>query len=144
MSKDLNVLVDVSGSMGEDCKDAVIKYLINTILSSNRFEKYYLYLINDTVTKIDDISKAKIKYEKHISQNAIKDFYDSVIDNEPVLFISDGCFEADIENTLSKHKSNMVCVAVGSDAIKGNLQRCSHNKKVYNAEDVTEAMASFI
>ena len=44
MSKQLNILIDISGSMAEDCKNAVVKYLLNAIASHDEYEnkKYYL------------------------------------------------------------------------------------------------------
>ena len=48
----------------------------------------------------------------------------------------------DIEKAISKHKDNVVCVAVGEDAMLNNLQRCSKNKKVYLAEDVNAALSA--
>ena len=38
MSKYLNVLIDTSGSMAEDCKNAVVKYLLNAITSCDGIE----------------------------------------------------------------------------------------------------------
>ena len=117
MSKYLNVLIDTSGSMAEDCKNAVVKYLLN-------------------------IAGLKITYGGQMTTTAINGCFREMSDEQNTLLISDGCFDVDTEKAISKHKDNVVCVAVGEDAMLNNLQRCSKNKKVYLAEDVNAAISA--
>lgn len=138
MSKYLNVLIDTSGSMAEDCKNAVIKYLLNAITSYDGIEVKNYYLVGNQCIKIEDIAGLKITYGGKMTTNAINGCFREISDEENTLLISDGCFEVDTEKAISKH--NVVCVAVGEDAMLNNLQRCSKNKKVYLAEDVNAAI----
>ena len=131
MARELNVLVDVSGSMAEDCKNAVVRYLIHTILSQTKCVKKNIYLLGNTIEKVDDSENLKINYGGQISVSAVNQLFASGMNDAPVLLLSDGCFDVEIENALSKHQNKIVCVAVGSDALLHNLQRCSKNKKVY-------------
>lgn len=140
MSKYLNVLIDTSGSMAEDCKNAVVKYLLNAITSCDGIEVKNCYLVGSQCIKADDIAGLKITYDGHMSTTAINDYFREISDGENTLLISDGCFDVDAEKAISKHKDNVVCVAVGEDAMLNNLQRCSKNKKVYLAEDVSAAI----
>lgn len=142
MSKYLNVLIDTSGSMAEDCKNAVVKYLLNAITSCDGIEVKNCYLVGNQCIKADDIAGLKITYDGQMSTNAINGYFREISDGENTLLISDGCFDVDKEKAISKHKDNVVCVAVGEDAMLNNLQRCSKNKKVYLAEDINAAISA--
>ena len=142
MSKYLNVLIDTSGSMAEDCKNAVVKYLLNAITSCDRIEVKNCYLVGNQCIKADNIAGLKITYDGQMSTNAINGYFREISDRENTLLISDGCFDVYTEKAISKHKDNVVCVAVGEDAMLNNLQRCSKNKKVYLAEDINAAISA--
>ena len=142
MAELINVLVDTSGSMAEDCKGAVVKYTLNAIASeaSEMKIQYNLYLLGKELLKIDDLKNFKILYGGEISIHALRVFSRSFESGEDSIFISDGCFNAEIESVLSKYKDHIVAVSVGGDAIINNLQRCSRDKKVYKASDVIAAL----
>ncbi len=142
MSKDFNVLVDTSGSMAEDCKNAVVKYLLNTIVSYAELESKSYYLVGNQCTKVEDIVGLKITYGGQLSVNAINDYFREIAEEDRTLLISDGCFDVDTEKSISKHRNTVVCVAVGEDAMLSNLQRCSKNKRAYLAEDIIAAIAA--
>lgn len=142
MSKYLNILIDTSGSMAEDCKNAVVKYLLNAITSCDEAEIKNCYLVGNQYTKVEDIASLKIIYSGQMITAAINGCFREIPDEDNILLISDGCFDVDTEKAISKHKDNVVCVAVGEDAMLNNLQRCSKNKKVYLAEDVSAAISA--
>lgn len=140
MSKNLNVLIDTSGSMAEDCKNAVVKYLLNAITSCDGIVITNCYLVGKQCIKVEDIASLKITYDGQMKTTAINSYFREISDQENTLFISDGCFDVDIEKSISKQRDSVVCIAVGEDAMLNNLQRCSKNKKVYLAEDVNAAI----
>lgn len=142
MSKYLNVLIDASGSMAEDCKNAVVKYLINAITSCDGTEVKNYYMVSNQCTKVEDIASLKITYSGQLTSKAINDYFREMSEEDKTLLISDGCFDVDTEKSISKHRNHVVCVAVGEDTMLSNLQRCSVNKKVYLAEDVNTAIAA--
>lgn len=142
MSKQLNVLIDTSGSMAEDCKNAVVKYLLNAIDSYDKSEVKNYYLLGQKCTQVKDISNLKITYGGQIAIGAIKEYFQEMSEEHNTLLVSDGSFGLDIEKLISKHKNRVVCVAVGEDAILSNLQRCSKNKKAYLAEDIVSAIVA--
>lgn len=143
MTKELNVLVDVSGSMAEDCKNAVVNYLLNAISSKTDSIKINVYLLGNSLEKAEKVGGEKISYGGQMSVNVVNKAFHEMSEGTPVLVISDGCFDADTENALAKHKADIVCVAVGSDALLSNLQRCSKNKKIYQAEDIISAITAY-
>lgn len=108
--------------------------------------KYYRirksYLVGNQCIKAEDIASLKITYGGQMKATAINDYFREISDQENTLLISDGCFDVDTEKSISKQRDNIVCIAVGEDAMLNNLQRCSKNKKVYLAEDVNAAIAA--
>ena len=142
MSQSLNVVIDTSGSMAEDCKSAVVKYLLNAITSCEGIVIMNCYLVGNQCVKAEDVASLKITYGGQMKATAINDYFREISDQENTLLISDGCFDIDIEKSISKQRNNVVCIAVGADAMLNNLQRCSKNKKVYLAEDVNAAIAA--
>ena len=142
MSKYLNVLIDTSGSMAEDCKNAIVKYLLNAITSCDEIVITNYFLVGNQCIKVEDIDSLKITYDGQMKATAINSYFREISDQENTLLISDGCFDVDTEKSISKHRDNVVCIAVGEDAMLNNLQRCSKNKKVYLAEDVNAAIAA--
>lgn len=142
MPKYLNVLIDTSGSMVEDCKNAVVKYLLNAITSYDGIVVTNCYLVGNQCIKVEDMSGLKITYGGQMKATAINDYFREISAQENTLLISDGCFDYDTEKSISKQRDNVVCIAVGEDAMLNNLQHCSKNKKVYLAEDVNAAIAA--
>lgn len=142
MFKYLNVLIDISGSMAEDCKNAVVKYLLNAITSCDGTKVKSCYLVGNQCTKVEVMDGLKITYGGQMTATAINGCFREMSDEENVLLISDGCFDVDTEKSILKHRDKVICVAVGEDAMLNNLQRCSKNKKVYFAEDVNAAISA--
>lgn len=142
MSKQLNVLIDTSGSMAEDCKNAVVKYLLNAIASHDEYESKNYYLIGNRCERVEDITGLKITYGGQMTASAANGYFRETSGEIKTLLISDGCFDVDTEKSISAHRDTVVCIAVGEDAMLNNLQRCSKNKKVYLAEDAAAALAS--
>ena len=67
MSKTVNIVVDASGSMAEDDKNAVVKYLLNGICNVMRTPglgdvEFALYQWGQESKKIDNLEKAKIEF----------------------------------------------------------------------------------
>ncbi|QFJ55277.1 VWA domain-containing protein [Pseudobutyrivibrio xylanivorans] len=141
MAKDINVLIDTSGSMAEDCKNAAVKYLLNTIASYTAVNVKNYYLVGGKCEKADAIDGLKIAYAGQISVNAVNEYFREVVEGKTLL-ISDGCFDVDTERAISKHRDKVVCVAIGEDAMQSNLQHCSKNNRAYLAEDIIAAMSA--
>lgn len=67
MNKIVNIVVDASGSMAEDDKNGVVKYLlngINNIIETNLFDdvKFILYQWGQEIKKFENFEKAKIEF----------------------------------------------------------------------------------
>ena len=97
MSKYLNILIDTSGSMAEDCKNAVVKYLLNAITSCDGIEVKNYYLVGNQCIKVEDTAGLKITYGGQMTTTAINGCFREMSDEENTLLISDGCFDVDTE-----------------------------------------------
>ncbi|MFV0364672.1 MAG: hypothetical protein ACK5LL_16505 [Suipraeoptans sp.] len=142
MAKKLSILIDTSGSMSEDCKGAVVKYVINTINSElqNKKVPYKVYLIGKHVESLEETANVKISYGGEFSLSALKSIFNDCSEDDCYALVSDGCISTEIEAFLSKYKSQIISVAIGSDALTNNLQRCSRGKNVYEASDIIAAL----
>lgn len=142
--KNINIIVDASGSMGEDEKNAVVKYLLNGMSSVQKNKSLdislSLYQWGVETKKIDDIEKAKISFA---GKNTIEglDALCSLLDSQDaVILISDGNFESDIKKKIKELSNNILPIFVGVDANRTILQDISTSKIVYSVVDFVQAL----
>ena len=142
--KNINIIVDASGSMGEDEKNAVVKYLLNGMSSVQKNKSLdislSLYQWGVETKKIDDIEKAKISFA---GKNTIEglDALCSLIDSQDaVILISDGNFESDVKKKIKELSNNILPIFVGVDANRTILQDISTSKIVYSVVDFVQAL----
>ena len=142
--KNINIIVDASGSMGEDEKNAVVKYLLNGMSSVQKNKSLdislSLYQWGVETKKIDDIEKAKIIL---VGKNTIEglDALCSLLDSQDaVILISDGNFESDVKKKIKELSNNILPISVGVDANRTILQDISTSKIVYSVVDFVQAL----
>lgn len=142
--KNINIIVDASGSMGEDEKNAVVKYLLNGIYSVQKNKSLdislSLYQWGVETKKIDDIENTKISFA---GKNTIKglDTLCSLLDSqETVILISDGNFELDVKKKIKELSNKILPIFVGVDANRTFLQEISTSKIVYSVVDFVQAL----
>lgn len=142
--KNINVIVDASGSMGEDEKNAVVKYLLNGMSSAvqNKSLDVSLSLFQWGVEtkKIDNIEKAKICFAGKNSVNGLEEICSLIDSQESVILISDGNFESDMRNKIKELSNNILPIFVGVDANRTIIQDISTNKIVYSVVDFVQAL----
>lgn len=142
--KNINIIVDASGSMGEDEKNAVVKYLLNGMSSVKKNKSLAislsLYQWGVETKKIDDIETAKISFA---GKNTIKglDELCSLLDSQDaVILISDGNFETDVKKKIKELSNNILPVFVGVDANRTILKDISTSEIVYSVVDFVQAL----
>lgn len=142
--KNINIIIDASGSMGEDEKNAVVKYLLNGMSSVQKNKSLdislSLYQWGVETKKIDDIEKAKISF---VGKNTIEglDVLYSLLDSQDVvILISDGNFESDVKKKIKELSNNILTISVGVDANRTILQDISTSKIVYSVVDFVQAL----
>ena len=132
MSKYLNILIDTSGSMAEDCKNAVVKYLLNAITSCDGIEVKNYYLVGNQCIKVEDIAGLKITYGGQMTTTAINGCFREMSNEENTLLISDGCFDVDTEKAISKQNMS------SCEAMALELKEAAENQGYDIVENKTE------
>lgn len=145
MAKDINIIVDASGSMIEDGKNTVIKYLINGICSAKRNgifgdTSFKLFQWGEETKEIYDMEKAKINFSGKSKAEELKKINELINKRDAILFISDGNIESKEKNAIKKLSNNITTIYVGIDSNKKILKDISSNKVVYSVMDFVQAI----
>ena len=145
MNKIVNIIVDASGSMAEDDKNAVIKYLLNGIRNISETVDFHnidfvLYQWGKISKKIDSLEKAKLKFLGNSSTSGLEELKQMVDKNQPLIFISDGNFDIRDKENIKKLSENIVTIFIGVDANRKILQDISTDQIVYSVIDFMQAI----
>lgn len=145
MNTRVDILVDTSGSMIENGKEAVIKNLIYTISRILRKEEYQEYQVNmlkwsNEVMPIKKLSE--LRFSGQLSSRALKEYLDSQEVAPVILLISDGNFSIKERNIFKSTKNSYFdCIAVGIDADIFSLKKIASSGKVFKVPDIVSALA---
>lgn len=145
MSKTVNILVDASGSMAEDDKNAVVKYLLNgisNVIESSEFQdiEFAFYQWGKTSKKIDSLEKAKIEFAGKSSMSGLEELKKMIDENDPMLLISDGNFNSGEKTHIKKLSVNIIPIFVGIDANRAMLKDIATERVVYSVTDFMQAI----
>ena len=142
----INIVIDASGSMAEDGKNAVVKYFLNGVIyskihmRSDQEIQYNLYQWGSETVYIPSIETAKISFAGKSDCRGL-DELDRLLDKEhPLILVSDGNFERKEINKLKGLSNNILPIFVGCDANKSTLLEISTNKVVYSIVDFMQAI----
>lgn len=142
--KSINIIVDASGSMAEDDKNAVVKYLLNGISNviRNNLSDVSLSLFQWGIEtkQIDSIDTAKICYAGRNGVDGLEKISSRINNQEPIILISDGNFESDVKEKIKELSNIILPVFVGLDANRTVLKDISTNKRVYSVVDFVQAL----
>lgn len=130
--------------MGEDEKNAVVKYLLYGMSSAVRNNSLAISLSlfqwGIETKRIDNIEKTKICFA---GKNTIKGLDEllPLLDRQgSVILISDGNFESDVKKKIKELSNNILPIFVGVDANRTILQDISTSKIVYSVVDFVQAL----
>ncbi len=145
MGKKINVIVDASGSMAEDDKNAVVKYLINGICNVKqealyRDIQFVLFQWNSNSVRFDDLEKAKIVFRGRNTFEDLEPIMDELDSDSPIILISDGGFRSDDKNKIRNLSKKIIPIFVGMDANRTILRDLSTNNIVYSVADFMQAL----
>lgn len=145
MGKVINVVVDASGSMAEDDKNAVVKYLINGICNVKqealyRDTQFVLFQWNSASVKFDDMEKAKIEFRGRSSFEDLESIIDEIDSDSSIILISDGGFGNNEKNKIRNLSKKIIPIFVGIDANRTILKDISTNNIVYSVADFMQAL----
>lgn len=145
MSKVVSIVVDASGSMIEDDKNAVVKYLLNGICNIKELADFgkvdfILYQWGSTSKKFENLESAKIEFTGKASVLGLDELAQIVDENQPLIFISDGNFDHKAKDNIKKLSICIVPIFIGVDANRGMLQNIAKDKIVYSVTDFMQAI----
>jgi hypothetical protein len=137
--------VDASGSMAEDDKNAVVKYLLNGICNVSEFEDFrdvdfVLYQWGQSVKKFDSIENSKIEFTGRPLSSGVRELSQIIDENKPLIFISDGNFDRKDKESIKKLSKHIVTVFVGIDANRKILRDIATDGVVYSVADFVQVV----
>lgn len=145
MNKKINIVVDSSGSMSEEDKNAVVKYLLNGIsnvmeLSDFHGVEFELYQWGKNSKKLGCLNNVKIEFTGRATIEGLNVLSQTIDENQPIIFISDGNFEVENINILQNMSNDIIPVFVGTDANRVLLKEVAANKVIYSVTDFMQAL----
>lgn len=145
MGKIINIVVDTSGSMAEDDKNGVVKYLlngINNIAETADFNniEFILYQWGSISKKIGNINKAKLEFAGRGTIEGLDELSKNIDDSQSLIFVSDGNFSIKEMEKIKKLSRSIVSIFVGIDANRVMLQKISSGKIIYSVTDFVQAI----
>lgn len=145
MGKIVNVVVDASGSMAEDDKNAVVKYLINGICNvkeTSEFSdiEFVLFQWGNNSIRFENFEKAKIEFKGKTSYDDFRTIEDEIDYDCPMLLISDGGFSKVDKIKIEKLSKRIIPIFIGIDANRAILKDLATDKVVYSVVDFMQAL----
>lgn len=137
------ILVDVSGSMIEEGKSSVVRYLLYAIeaLHTNEYlqTNYKIFMWNDEIVEYEP--EAKIVFKGKNNEKILTEFLNQCC-NSALLFMGDGNYSDKVMKALSECKAERkLALMIGADCNKGKLQRVLGTSNTYDAADVATCIS---
>jgi hypothetical protein len=145
MNKIINIVVDTSGSMAEDDKNAVVKYFLNgivNILKTSEFDNidFILYQWGEESKKIESLQNAKLEFKGKASITGIEILQQYIDRNQSVIFVSDGNLSKQEKVGIRDLSVNILPIFVGIDANKAILKEIATKNLVYSIPDFMQCV----
>lgn len=145
MNKIVNIVVDASGSMAEDDKNGVVKYLlngINNIIETNLFDdvKFILYQWGQEIKKFENFEKAKIEFAGGSNSLGLEEIKKLLSKDQTIIFISDGNFDLEYKVQLKDLSTNIITIFIGLDANRAILKDIATENVVYSVTDFVQVI----
>ena len=145
MNKIVNIVVDASGSMAEDDKNGVVKYLlngINNIIETNLFDdvKFILYQWGQEIKKFENFEKAKIEFAGGSNSLGLEEIKKLLSKDQIIIFISDGNFDLEYKVQLKDLSTNIITIFIGLDANRAILKDIATENVVYSVTDFVQVI----
>ncbi len=143
----VHIIIDASGSMIEDSKNGIIKYMLegmnhihNRTSASNA--EYKLYQWGKKTAYIGTLSAyEKIVYEGTTTEEGLNILLDLIPKKDTILLLSDGNISEKEGALLKSAFENLFSIAVGADADIYSLEDICSRTKVYNSIDYIKIMS---
>ncbi len=136
------ILVDTSGSMAEEGKKSVIRYLLYAI--DNFYKNEYsveiasIYLWAEKIEKFE--LNQKIQYGGKADISTLSEFLKN--ETRPVLIITNGNYTSKVEKKITENISNkkIIAMLIGPDNNKVRLLNTFGAINIFETEDLFECL----
>lgn len=141
--KIINIVIDSSGSMQEDDKNAVIKYLLISINNSKYMEdlkniNFEFFCLGTNTFKMKE--ESKIEFSGDINLEKVNKLKDIINTEYTTILISDGNLDNEVKKEIKKIFENLFCVSIGIDSDLNVLKYISSSNKVYSVVDIFQLL----
>lgn len=137
------IIVDASGSMAEEGKKSVVRYILYTIENLLKDEwsetACPIFLWNNDVSEYE----GKVDFQGQSSSKSFEKFLKQHPNSE-LLLISDGSYPEDVKSVLKKSDNKMKVLMVGCDCNKARLQKMVGSENLYDTTDVATCLEDFM
>lgn len=140
----INIIVDVSGSMTENGKDSVVRYLLYAIEGYCKEEKINEYKVFRWGKQLEELAEPyKLSFDSGKATNELLEFLNNHIDDKN-LIISDGGLSRDTKKGIKdiSNRNNLYYLGVGSDCDLAAIRAVAMPDKIFMAQEVISCMRS--
>ena len=147
--KKIIVIVDTSGSMAEDDKNAVVRYLLSDIGNLREKEEFSdcffaLYGWGEALQKVEDWGNIRFAFSGRSGTGGLEEIGKEEKEYGSLLLISDGNFTEDVKNAFLKlgRDRRTAVISVGMDARRSVLREISTKGEVFAVTELVTAVRS--
>lgn len=133
----INILIDASGSMVENGKISIVKYVINAAVGYSKADgsmDLSLYQWGDSIERLNSLGEYRVQGGR--SEGSIADFMEAHSE-ENLLIISDGGFSSKTKKDFRKiqNKENVFFLGVGCDCNFSAIRSLIEKENIFRAQD---------
>ena len=142
----LNIIVDVSGSMTENGKDSVVKYLLYAIDGFSKDSDLEAYKTYQWGKQLEEVTEThKISFDSGKASNELVDFLKNHMEDKNII-ISDGGFSRDIKRGIKglPDKKNVYYLGIGSDCDIAAIRTVAMPDRIYSAQEVIPCLKTIV
>jgi hypothetical protein len=142
----INILIDVSGSMTENGKDSVVKYLIYALKGYEKEEKRIscrLFQWGNDIEELPDLTK--LSFQAGSASEKIVGFIKEHL-GEKNLIISDGGFSREIKRGIKgiPERKDIYYIGVGCDCNLPVIRNLAASDRIFLSQDVIACLKNIV
>lgn len=138
MNIKVNIVMDASGSMSENGKVSIMKYVINSAEGHSREDGTITISIYQWGDKIEPLNNlAEFRIQDASSEGDIVEFVNEHR-GEKILILSDGGFSIKTKRAVRgmQGKENVFCIGVGCDCNFPAIRSLMDDKNIFKPQDI--------
>ena len=143
----VHIIIDASGSMIEDSKNGIIKYMLTGMKhiharNSTSNTEYKVYQWGRKTAYLGTLADyEKVLYEGNVTEEGVNILLDLIPKEDTILLLSDGNISEKEGALLKSAFENIFSIAVGADADLYSLEDICNRARVYYPIDYIKIMS---